>query len=107
MVIQGDNTGPHNEAAYINYVKSHCGFEWYYWEPQAPQMPHLNVLDLSFFCYVKKTYSSFLRMGWTALHVLKQNEIWDYSKDAWNNLPNYNIAYIFVSAFNIEGEFLN
>ena len=45
-------------------------------------------------------------MGWTALHVLKQNEIWDYSKDAWNNLPNYNIAYMFVSAFNIEGEFL-
>ena len=63
MVIQGDNTGSHNEAAYINYVKSYCDFEWYYWEPQAPQMPHLNVLDLSFFLLCQKDIQLFLETG--------------------------------------------
>lgn len=48
-VFQGDNAGPHQDATYVNTVKQYCNDRGWYWEPQAPQMPHMNVLDLSVF----------------------------------------------------------
>ena len=80
VVIQGVNAGPHNEAAYINYVTSHCNLKGHHWEPQAHQMPHLNVLDLSVFPAMSKRHTSLSRER-GGLHVLKQDEIWDAAKD--------------------------
>ena len=48
-VFQGDNAGPHQNATYVNAVTSYCEAKGWHWEPQAPQMPHMNVLDLSVF----------------------------------------------------------
>jgi hypothetical protein len=48
-VFQGDNAGPHIDAAYLAGIKGHCETKGWYWEPQASQMPHMNVLDLSVF----------------------------------------------------------
>ena len=48
-VFQGDNAGPHQDATYVNAVTSYCEAKGWHWEPQAPQMPHMNVLDLSVF----------------------------------------------------------
>ena len=103
VVIQGDNAGPHNEAAYINYVTSHCNLKGYHWEPQAPQMPHLNVLDLSVFPAMSKRHTALSRER-GGLHVLKQDVIWDDAKDVLNTLPICKIASADVSAFNIAGE---
>jgi hypothetical protein len=48
-IIQGDNAGPHQDAAYLRGVKGYCEQKGWHWEPQAAQMPHMNVLDLSVF----------------------------------------------------------
>ena len=77
----------------------------YHWEPQAPQMPHLNVLDLSVFPAISKRHTSISRER-DGLHVLKQDEIWDATKDVWNTLPNCKIASACVSVLNITGEVL-
>ena len=58
VVIQGDNAGPHEDKVYKRYVEEYCGREGWHWEPQAPQMPHMNVLDLSVFPNMSKRHSS-------------------------------------------------
>ena len=64
MVIQGDDTGPHNKDIYINYIKSHCDSKVYHWEPQAPIIPHFNVLDLSVFPVMSKRHTALSRERW-------------------------------------------
>jgi hypothetical protein len=56
-VFQGDNAGPHIDAAYLAGIKGHCETKGWYWEPQASQMPHMNVLDLSVFPCMSKRRS--------------------------------------------------
>jgi hypothetical protein len=46
-VMQGDNAGPHEDATYKDWFTGYCEEQGWYWEPQAPQMPHMNNLDLS------------------------------------------------------------
>jgi hypothetical protein len=47
--FQGDIAGPYKDLAYKNFVEGHCATNGWHWEPQAAQMPHMNVLDLSAF----------------------------------------------------------
>jgi hypothetical protein len=49
-IFQGDNAGPHQDAKFLREIKDYCGKKqnWYL-EPQAAQMPHMNVLNLSVF----------------------------------------------------------
>jgi hypothetical protein len=48
-ILQGDNTGPHGEAEFIRFMTEYCQNNGWHWKPQAPQMLHMNVLDLSVF----------------------------------------------------------
>ena len=56
-VYQGNNAGPHCNAAYINYVTIFCNNNNMIWEPQAPQMSHANNLDLAVFPAVSKSFN--------------------------------------------------
>ena len=49
VVCQGDGAGPHVEASFLQFVRTSCEREGWAWEPQAAQMPHINVLDLAVF----------------------------------------------------------
>ncbi|CAJ1931219.1 unnamed protein product [Cylindrotheca closterium] len=69
-VIQGDNAGPHAEKEYFNWCKAQCEQRGWHWEPQAPQMPHINNLDLSVFpCMSRRHCAAARERG--GLHVLK------------------------------------
>ena len=53
-VFQGDNAGPHIGSAFLNFVTSICSEKGWHWEPQAPQMPYVNNLDLAVFLALSK-----------------------------------------------------
>jgi hypothetical protein len=96
-VIQGDNAGPHNDATFSRYVTDHCKKVGWLWEPQGPQMPHMNVLDLAVFPCMSRRHSHESR----SLHgtrVLKEDEIWESAVKVWNDLPSSKIANSFVLA---------
>ncbi|CAJ1966061.1 unnamed protein product [Cylindrotheca closterium] len=85
-VIQGDNAGPHAEKEYFNWCKAQCEQRGWHWEPQVPQMPHMNNLDLSVFpCMSRRHCAAARERG--GLHVLKQDGIWDAAEDVWRTLP--------------------
>jgi hypothetical protein len=76
-IVQGDNAGLHsNDGEYLRFVKEYCETKSWHWEPQAPQMPHMNVLDLPVFPAMSKRHTTFLREQ-VGLRVLKEDEIWD------------------------------
>jgi hypothetical protein len=96
-VFQGDNAGPHTDKMYDFFVKEYCKANGWLWEPQGPQMPHVNVLDLAVFPSMSKRHSHLAR----AKHgnrVLKEDEIWDTALQVWENLPSCKIANSFVQA---------
>ena len=99
-VFQGDNAGPHAEAAYLKYVKEYCESMGWHWEPQAPQMPHMNVLDLSVFPAMSRRHIALARsMG--GLRVLNEDEIWAAAEKVWRDLPSCKIASGYVQAYRI------
>ena len=99
-IIQGDNAGPHQDATFLNLVKQHCAQKGWHWEPQAAQMPDMNVLDLSVFPSMSRRHIQKCReVG--GLKVLSQDEIWDNALAVWNALPNSKIGSAYVQAFRI------
>ncbi len=106
VIIQGDNAGPHGESAYINFVTEFCTSKGWHWEPQAPQMPHMNVLDLSVFPGMSRRHCSLARDR-GGLHVLKEDEIWAAANDVWHQLPSCKIASGFVQAHRIAQKVIN
>ena len=60
-VIQGDNDGTHQDAKFYKYVEKLCKAKKWMWEPQRPQMPHMNVLDLVVFPEISLHTSHFIR----------------------------------------------
>ena len=96
-MIQGDNAGPHNDATYLNFVKQYCTREGGYWEPQGPQMPHMNVLDLSVFPNMSRRHTQLARDHY-GMHVLKEDEIFDVAQQVYDNLPSSKIASGFIQA---------
>ena len=97
VVIQGDNAGPHNDATYLNFVKQYCTREGWHWEPQGPQMPHMNVLDLSVFLNMSRRHNQLARDNY-GMHVLKEDEIFDVAQQVYDNLPSSKIASGFIQA---------
>ena len=97
VVIQGDNAGPHQDSTFLNYVTSHCTQKGWLWCPQAPQMPHMNVLDLAVFPAMSKRHTTMCRSQ-HGLRVLKPDEIWAAAEEVWSNLPCHKIAQAFVQA---------
>ena len=59
--IQGDQAGPHEEEEFKRFVKQWCLEHGWLWEPQAPQMPHMNTLDLAVFPSMSKRHSGLTR----------------------------------------------
>ena len=93
-VFQGDHAGPHCDAAYLNFVNTYCDNNDMKWEPQAPQMPHSNNLDLAVFPAMSKHHSTVLKAY--ANRVAPKDEIWKAAKEVWKNLPSASIARGFI-----------
>ena len=73
-VCQGDGAGPHVEAQFLHFIRESCEREGWVWEPQAAQMPHVNVLDLSIFPCISRRHCEVARAK-GGLHVLKEDQI--------------------------------
>jgi hypothetical protein len=58
----------------MTFITEHCERKGWYWEPQAPQMPHTNVLNLSVFPNMSKRHRNLVQER-GGIHVLKENEI--------------------------------
>ena len=102
-IFQGDNAGPHQDKPFMKFVTEYCEEKGWHWEPQAAQMPHMNVLDLSVFpCMSRRHIAKAREVG--GLRVLSENDIWSCAQDVWNELPNSKIASGFVQAYRIAGE---
>ena len=99
-VCQGDGAGPHVETSFLNYIRTSCEREGWAWEPQAAQMPHINVLDLAVFPCISKRHCSLSRKK-GGLHVLKENEIWETALEVWKQLPNCKIARGYALSYRI------
>jgi hypothetical protein len=99
-VFQGDNAGPHQDATYVAGVTNYCKEKGWHWEPQAPQMPHMNVLDLSVFpCMSRRHIDKCREVG--GLKVLPEDDIWENAELVWNQLPNSKIASGYIQAYRI------
>ena len=84
-VCQGDSAGPYVEAAFLEFIRTSCEREGWWWEPQAAQMPYINVLDLAVFpCISKRHCSVACQKG--GLHVLKEDEIWNAALEVWKKI---------------------
>ena len=51
-LFQGDNAGPHINAANLSGVKGYCEIKRWNWGSKASQMPHMNVISSSGFPYM-------------------------------------------------------
>ena len=102
-VIQGDNAGPHAEEAFVQFVQRHCEAKGWHWEPQAPQMPHMNVLDLSVFPCMSKRHNALSRSH-EGLKVLGEDEIWAAAEEVWMRLENWKIASAYIQAHRIAAK---
>mmetsp|Transcript_10823 Transcript_10823/g.17324 ORF Transcript_10823/g.17324 Transcript_10823/m.17324 type:complete len:262 (-) Transcript_10823:61-846(-) len=98
-VIQGDNAGPHTDREFQEYVTSHCAEKGWKWEPQAPQMPHANNLDLAVFPAMSKRHSAYLAKSGNSM--AKPDEIWENAERVWNQLSSNTIARGFLHAHRI------
>jgi hypothetical protein len=59
-IIQGDNAGPHQEGDFDASCKAFCHTRGWHWDPQAPQMPYANNLDLVIFPCMSKRHTQLL-----------------------------------------------
>ena len=77
-----------------------CQQEEWVWEPQAPQMPHSNVLNLSVFPAISRRHCAIVRKT-GGLHVVKEDTIWEAAQQVWADLPNCKIARGYVHAYRL------
>ena len=99
-IFQGDNAGPHADAGFVEYVEGYCRSRGWHWEPQAPQMPHMNVLDLSVFPSMSKQHTMLCRDK-EGLKVLTEDQTWDAAEEVWMVLENWKIASAYIQAYRI------
>ena len=77
-------------------MQSKVGF----WEPQAPQMPYVNNLDLMVFPAMSKQHSALLSNHSNT--VAKRDIIYQTALDVWNSLDHSLIASGYVLAYQIS-----
>ena len=99
VVIQGDNAGPHQDSVFKTTVKTYCESKGWYWEPQAPQMPYSNNLDLAVFPSMSKRHTRILSAY--SRSVAKSDNIYQAVKQVWDKLPSSVIAQGYVLAYRI------
>jgi len=98
-IIQGDQAGPHEEAAFKQAMVEDCTAKGWHWEPQAPQMPHLNVCDLALFPAMSKRHSELTRRFTHS--VASKDVIWKSAEQIWRNFPACKIARAFILAWRL------
>ena len=103
VIFQGDRAGPHEDGEFRKFVDEYCDEMGWKWYPQAPRMPHANVLDLSVFPAMSRRHCNLIRTT-NGLRVASPDEIWKCSIDVWNKLPNEKIASAFVQYWRILGK---
>ena len=94
VIIQGDQAGPHEEDYFVRYMRLGCSKRGWCFEPQSPQSPHLNNLDLAVFPAMSRRLSTESRRR--NQRVLKKDEIWACAFEVWKQLPSCKIARGFV-----------
>ena len=99
-VIQGDNAGPHKDQEYMEYVQQYCNDHGWKWEPQAPQMPHANNLDLAVFPSMSKRHSALLS-SYSKTTEPSCDAIWSAAESVWKTLPSCTIASGFMHGYRI------
>ena len=99
VLIQGDQAGPHEEADFVKYMRSSCVRRGWCFEPQSPQSPHLNNLDLAVFPAMSARHSILSRKK--GLHVVNKEEVWDAAVQVWNELPSSVIARGFMQVYRL------
>ena len=88
----------YRDVAFMKYVVDYCeGFGWY-WEPQDPQMPHINVLDFAVFPKMSRNHCELVRKR-VGTKVLKEDEIWEGAQAIWNTMPFCDITRSFVLSY--------
>ena len=98
-VFQGDNAGPHIDTTFENFVKEICEVRGWRWEPQAPQMPHGNVLDLAVFPAMSKRHSRLLKQY--SNKMAPADVTWEAALSVWSDLPSSEIARGYILAYRI------
>ena len=102
-VFQGDNAGPHAEKEFVAFVEEYCRKKGWHWEPQAPQMLHMNVLDLFIFPNMSKQHTDLTRDR-EGLKVLSEDQIWTAAEEVWMELPDCKIASGYIQAYRIAAK---
>ena len=100
VIIQGDQAGPHEDGTFAEFVTSYCAEQGWMWQPQAPQMPHSNVLDLSVFPAMSRRHSEWARKM-VGTSVISHNHIWEMALEVYNSMPNCKIASAFIQYWRI------
>lgn len=98
-IIQGDNAGPHQDAAFVNFCKHYCQEKGWHWEPQAAQMPYSNNCDLAVFPTMSRDHGALLKTYSNT--VAPPEEIWRTAQRVWEDLPSAKIARGYVLAYRI------
>ena len=100
-MIQGDQAGPHEDTEFKRVMEVELAkrIGWH-WEPQAPQMPHANVLDLGMFPAMSKRHTDLARQ-WNGLGVLKEDEIWRSAKAVFGQYEESKIAATFIHMYRL------
>jgi hypothetical protein len=101
-VLQGDNAGPHVD--FHTFVKGFCERKGWKWEAQAPQMRHINDLDLAVFSMMSKRLSSLLKM-YLNLQV-PHKEIRQTAREVRSNLWSAKIARGYIMAYRIAAKMI-
>ena len=94
-IIQGDQASPHTDGIFLDFVRNFCEARGWYWSPQAPQMPHMNVLDLSVFPAMSKRHSGLTRKH--GYSVVSQDVIAKCAEKVFNDFSSATIARSFVT----------
>ena len=89
-IIQGDRAGPHNDDAFVRFNEEYCQQQGWVWEPQAPQMPYANNLDMVVFPAMSKRHSDTLRNYGSK--SAPPDEIWRVASSVWKELDSALIA---------------
>jgi len=97
VIIQGDQAGSHEEVGFVKFVRSYCSEMGWCFEPQSP---HLKNLDVAVFPALSKRYSARARQNGLRL-LLRPQEIWEASLQAWVELPSCEIAQALVLAYRL------
>ena len=102
VIIQGDQAGPHEDGTFTQFVTNFCAEQVWTSQPQAPQMPHANVLDLSVFPAMSRRHSEWARKM-VGTSVISTDQIWDTAEDVYDSMPNCKIASAFIQYWRIMG----